>query len=690
MRATGTSEYCLPCEDLSHWIEILIRDEHNQPFENVAGVIIDATNKKHDVTLSEEPILLEDLPAGPVKLVLNAEEWVKEAQADPHAKNTKCDPVEEFAASYEGHEASTAQYFTVTTGDLTELPTTISLPERHIKGKADSVRFLTNKSYVLRVRAYNFITLRVGMFFDGTGNNTYSAQWGKKELDKYYSKWRNKYYVQANKKIPDWPSDMFTYPDDEKFHFFWEEDYAVDGSASNELTNIQKLHDLYLDDIYLPEINTFIQSEYITGIGTGNEVDNTKPADESVYIGQATGLGDYGVEAKVETGIQQLCRNIIKIQESDAYREYQFDGIRKVELDTFGFSRGAAAARHFANVVIDGQSGLFAKEFVKACKQNKISLINAFDWSENEFCHIKFIGLFDTVAAIFDPRKLDFTPHNDRNGSVRLWLDPERIERVVHITAHKKTEYRYNFCLNQINPADHFLEFVVPGAHSDLGGGYQSLQAYREISTNGKVDYLLPLLERKRIKRITERVGISGRDNTKKKVREKLEAVIEKEKLLGWQSSDFHIDDSKVVYRGRHDQAYVIGTLELKRRVEGDLSRLYLRVMYGFAEYAKVPVNDDDGLIWIEDGDSFYSVPNQVGGVPFASICKDALKKAKEGELLADLDVSEADIIVDSKMMNDFAKANLIHHSSDDSIANKPHKEGSTYIREVFACKKDS
>lgn len=464
----------------------------------------------------------------------------------------------------------------------------------------------------------------------------------------------------------------------------------MDGSASNELTNIQKLHDLYLSDTYAPEHGAFILREYITGIGTGNDTDNTKPADESVYIGQATGLGEYGVEAKVDTGIKQLCSNLASLKRKREYSELAVDGIGKIELDTFGFSRGAAAARHFANVVIDGETGSFAKEFVEACKTHKIGLKSGFDWSKNEFCHIKFIGLFDTVAAIFDPRKLDFTPHNDRNGSVRLWLDPERIERVVHITAHKKTEYRYNFCLNQINPADNFLEFVVPGAHSDLGGGYQSLQAYREISTNGKVDYLLPLLERKRIKRITERVGISGRDNAKKKVREKLEAVIEKEKLLGWQRSDFHIDDSKIVYRGRHDQAYLIGTLELKRRVEGDLSRLYLRVMYGFAEHADVPINDDDGLIWTEEGDSFYSVPNQVGGVPFAGICEDALKKAKEGELLADLDVSEADKIVDSKIMNDFTKANLIHHSSDDSIANKPHKEGSTYVREIFACKKDS
>lgn len=35
------------------------------------------------------------------------------------------------------------------------------------------------------------------MFFDGTANNTYSAQWGKQQLENYYRKWKAKYDAEC-------------------------------------------------------------------------------------------------------------------------------------------------------------------------------------------------------------------------------------------------------------------------------------------------------------------------------------------------------------------------------------------------------------------------------------------------------------------------------------------------------------
>lgn len=686
---TGSSPYFLPCENCSRWIEIFVRDEFNQPFLDVTGILIDSAGNEFPISLNEDPIYLEGLASGPVFLYLDSDEWLLESQKDQHKPNVDSTPTADFAKTYANKQGDNPTFLEVTTGDLTELTEEQTLPVRHQKGKADSLKLLTDNSYVLQVRGFNFITLRIGMFFDGTGNNTYSAQWGKKQLDKYYYKWRPKYEVNKHKPVTQWPSEMFEYPENDKFHFFWEEDYAVDGSATNELTNIQKLHDLYPDDVFDEEKNVFVHPEYITGIGTGNEQDNTEPADESVVPGQAFGTGDYGVVAKVETGIEQLCKALGQISESEQFMKTNSDGLECIQLDVFGFSRGAAAARHFTNVVADGEKGSFASQFAKACKANSISLKSGFDWSSNESNCIKFVGIFDTVAAIFDPFSGDFSPHNDDNGDVRLWLDPDRIENVVHLTAHKKTEYRYNFCLNKVNTNGKFKEYVVPGAHSDLGGGYQSTLAYDTVGGQTRERYLLPLLEVKPIKRLRRDVGHWNYDKVKASLDEKFKKVIEHEVSLGWNKDDYVVD-YQTGTRGRNDKSYLEGTLQKKRLVEGDLSRLYLRVMFGLAEHAKVPLDDQQGEVWNEEGDSYYSVPKIIGNHDFGEFCKKALSAAKSGELLGELDVGNIEDVKDSSIMVSLMKANLIHHSSDCSIANKPHEFSDTFVREIFECKKES
>ena len=685
---TGASPYFMPCEQCNRWVEIFVRDEFNQPFAGVSGTLTDSAGNEFSVTLGEAPIYLEGLASGLVLLHLDSEQWLLESQKDEHKPNVDSKPTADFANEYVNQEGAKPKFIEITAGDLTELAKGQSLPSRHEKGKADPLELITDNSYVLQVRGFNFITLRVGMFFDGTGNNSYSAEWGKKQLDKYYFKWRPKYEVNKNKPVTEWPEDMFKYPKDEKFHFFWEEDYAVDGSASNELTNIQKLHDLYLRDEYVQDNRTFVHPEYITGIGTGNETDNTKPADESVVPGQAFGTGDYGVLAKVETGIEQLCKALGQIAESEQFIEANADGLACIEIDVFGFSRGSAAARHFTNVIVDGEKGIFATKFIEACESHSIGLKSGFDWSSNESICIKFVGIFDTVAAIFDPFSGDFTPHNDKNGDVRLWLEPDRIEKVVHLTAHKKTEYRYNFCLNKVNTSCKFKEYIVPGAHSDLGGGYQSTMAYETIGGQTQGRYLLPLLEVKPIKRLRRDVGRWNYDKVKASLDAKFKKVVDHETSLGWNEDDY-IVSYRTVNHGGNDRTYLEGTLKKKRIVEGDLSRLYLRVMFGLAEHAQVPLDDDQGNVWNEEGDSYYSVPKIVGNYDFGEFCNKALSAAKRGELLGELDVSRIEDVKDSSIMVSLMKSNLIHHSSDCSIANKPHELDNTFVREIFECKKE-
>jgi len=109
------------------------------------------------------------------------------------------------------------------------------------------------------------------------------------------------------------------------------------------------------------------------------------------------------------------------------------------DVDIVGFSRGAAAAMHFANRVVDGR----------------------FDREHSG--RIRFIGLWDTVPSI------GFM-HGDGGLNIDLPPGPER-SRIFH--AMSIDEDREDFTLRRIVGAH---EVWFAGAHSDVGGGYSVLE----------------------------------------------------------------------------------------------------------------------------------------------------------------------------------------------------------------------
>lgn len=80
---------------------------------------------------------------------------------------------------------------------------------------------------------------------------------------------------------------------------------------------------------------------------------------------------------------------------------------------------------------------------------------------------VRFLGIFDTVAAIGGISNF-FDINGRSNPRVKLELRPSVAKKVFHITA--MNEYRYNFSLNSIQGM--WPELSLPGAHSDIGGGY--------------------------------------------------------------------------------------------------------------------------------------------------------------------------------------------------------------------------
>lgn len=232
------------------------------------------------------------------------------------------------------------------------------------------------------------VTIRVAVFFDGTLNNRTNVGLGQQGMIK-------------------------------------------DDSYEIALTNIA-----ILEGYYAPSVNyDYSFSIYIEGVGTTDEKrDNTFAA--------ALGKGRTGVVDKVNSGISKVASRIMKAFKSET-------PIDCVHVDCFGFSRGAAAARHFIhNIIVEDYGTLKLK-------------LESYGYSVNEV-KAKFIGLYDTVASC------GFN-HSDDTDELRLDAI-KHAEQAVQLAA--ADEHRKNFPLTNVNSASDGIQIFLPGAHSDIGGGY--------------------------------------------------------------------------------------------------------------------------------------------------------------------------------------------------------------------------
>lgn len=233
------------------------------------------------------------------------------------------------------------------------------------------------------------LTLRFGVFFDGTGNNHHNVM------------------------AVDAPA-------------------GKGASYANALSNVALLHALYPAQGANADGTMAFLKRYVEGVGTlAGEADHA--------YASATGCGSRGAEARVEEALAGIAGQL-----RDWLRAHPQTRLERVEFDLFGFSRGAAAVRHLANLLHD--SG--GERLAVAC-----GIV------------INFIGLFDTVAAIIAPLQGDFDPADDRHGGLRLGLGAGIARQMVQLVAGD--EQRHNFPLVR---SGH--DILLPGVHSNIGGGY--------------------------------------------------------------------------------------------------------------------------------------------------------------------------------------------------------------------------
>ncbi|WP_242674498.1 T6SS phospholipase effector Tle1-like catalytic domain-containing protein, partial [Marinobacter halodurans] len=405
---------------------------------------------------------------------------------------------------------------------------------------------------------------------------------------------------------------------------------ALGTSYTNAPSNVAKLADLYIESRKV-EGDKVTQRlvEYAPGIGT-------ETGDGDSLEGMSTGLGDTGILSQVDDAFLRVAQRIYRLELKST--------IASLSFDLFGFSRGAAAARHAAHEINRGPEGSLGK----ALKAMGI------DWPRQVV--IRFVGLFDSVAAVVSAKRGDLSPSNDRNDPVKIYLDPGKVEQAVHLVA--SDERRKNFALNSLrNPdatlPDNYREIALPGVHSDVGGGYPN--SMRE-------DVLLTPLQH---------VSLSWFENAEDTPQwHALEALKKQKDAEGWigvnclpvRSSErpnpspselgpeseasleiyHHIDPGRAPHGSRDAEL----ALRMVRQMRGEYSRVTLKLMHQLAVQADVPLRS------IDPTNDAYRLPDEL-----APVAENLSEQILAGAASASLSMSQESLL----------RQRYIHYSADYS-----------------------
>jgi hypothetical protein len=344
----------------------------------------------------------------------------------------------------------------------------------------------------------NSVNVYVGMFFDGTGNNRFNSD------SMYYSKIKSNTDRIDPKDIPANKETEITIEDKDKKSKKIKVKITDRDSYWNPYSNIAKLFDLYKEiktkdykDDEHPEYGKHvILKQYVEGIGTKQG----KPDD---FLGSGLARDTWGVISRVHEGIEKVVQN----QFSAILKDKK---INKIVIDVFGFSRGAAAARHFCNEVM--KEATYRNEMIndpydkyplpsgkKIIDKHaggqlgfELSAKGHLPVGETYKIEIRFLGIFDTVISDIVVKEnmgyklglgaplipyLSLAPlAQEALPEIKTNIGSIKIGKVFHIKA--STEWRKNFAFT---PSEQGYTLGMIGSHSDIGGGYAELTQYEPV-----------------------------------------------------------------------------------------------------------------------------------------------------------------------------------------------------------------
>ena len=281
------------------------------------------------------------------------------------------------------------------------------------------------------------------------------------------------------------------------------------GSYANDFSNVAKGYDA-ID----PNAQNQV-SYYVEGIGTVDSKSDNDTLGLPVR-GAGMGVNERGVKAKATKGCVKGAEAV--------QRKFPGKEIDVLTVNVYGFSRGAAAARHFMHIagttvnlqiISDKQilihpPAAYEKSDAEPAPSQYI-LINETDSPLLQYGYFgacllnekvrakrvrfNFVGLYDTVASYGVNHKGTslFGLSIVDDDSKQLGLNAVRNASFV-LQLASSDEYRDNFSLTNIDSAGiKGLQLTLPGVHSDIGGGYvnnaeEKVLLYQQANSNSECE----------------------------------------------------------------------------------------------------------------------------------------------------------------------------------------------------------
>jgi|GEM_PF-2224324 len=486
-----------------------------------------------------------------------------------------------------------------------------------------------------------------------------------------------------------------------------------DSSFTNGETNISRLYELYDGDDVKKNKDALPNTRfklYESGSGTFNPFIQKDYEDDSV-VGLGLGMGESGV-------IAHCLYSCIKMVEQ--LRKDSITHIDELVLDVFGFSRGSTSARHFICTLLKNTQ--FVKnekrEYTIKTKDSKdifyeffgnngyvrigsktifnplrtdIEYINPNNNNHRvynpfykekditiESISFRFAGLFDTVTHYgimqsndSDDLNINFF-ENDNN---------KKVGHVVHLMADD--EFRYNFeaysIFTSINKhyykqstekredgGARFEEFYVPGAHADVGGGYNEENELVYLGDFIIEEKKLPEYLRKNIQKWNNKYNWLKNNaliqkDSKKEIKEMEEETKEKEGFYYYIKNQYKLNPREDVWGNSSNWEYHLHLYMYKPKVSNKYEHVAMRLMYDKAIYvdSKTQKNRKDEFEMVPFGKFDHSFKDD-------ETLKETYKALKEHKVL-----KKDNIKIYKELKN-----NYLHHSSQvGNFVNKPSNE---------------
>lgn len=205
---------------------------------------------------------------------------------------------------------------------------------------------------------------------------------------------------------------------------------------------------------------------YVEGQGTFDNAGDS-------FWGYSMGIGASGVYARARKGIQKA----LEALQQELFRKNPPEKffIKQVDVDVFGFSRGAATARHAIHAMtteetmtVTSPDGNGETIIVTHPLFERLRLLGYTETRADQI-EIKFAGLYDTVVSVNASQLAPAWMANNTRDQRAV----AKAKFALHLAA--ADEHRQDFPLHTIKSAKDAgtgAEYYLPGVHSDIGGSY--------------------------------------------------------------------------------------------------------------------------------------------------------------------------------------------------------------------------